>query len=601
MISTLRSFVFRRNQALAARAAISYITSERPSTALKKLTNKRPASSAAAEAALAHDDVEAEDLSVSQPGFALMRTPITNKGQAFSEEERTAFKLRGLLPVAITSIELETERAMMQLRRKTSPIEKYIFLQNMQDTNEDVYYRMLIEHTPELMPIVYTPTVGQACQEFSHIYRQTPRGLYISINDIGHVAEILDNWPEKDIRAICFTDGERILGLGDQGANGMGIPVGKLSLYTACAGVPPQMCLPVVLDCGTNNEEYLADPFYIGLRQKRVRGEKFEQLVDEFMNAAKAKYGDKVLLQFEDFGNSTAFQLLRKYQNTHCTFNDDIQGTASVVLAGLLAAVPLSGKPISEQKFVFLGAGTAGTGIADLIAMAISRETGKTVEESRKQIWLVDSRGLVVESRKDSLQSHKLPYAHDAPASPNLVETLDRIKPTALIGVCTIAKAFNEEVCQKMCEINERPIIFALSNPTSKAECTAEEAYTFTDGKCIFASGSPFDPLEINGKLCVPGQGNNSYIFPGVGLGVVAAGLAHVNDDIMIIAAKTLASLTTPADLETGCVYPPLSNIREVSLKIAEAVAEYGYEQGFATVPKPEDLTQYLRDFMYNP
>ncbi|KAL3660157.1 NADP-dependent malic enzyme [Phytophthora oleae] len=600
MISSLRSVVLHRNQLAAARAAISYVASERPSTAIKKLTNKRPASSSAAEAVVAHDD-DVEDYAKSQLGFAVMRTPIANKGQAFTKEQRAAFKLRGLLPVAVTSIELETERAMMQLRRKSTPLEKYIFLQNMQDTNEDVYYRMLTENTVELLPIVYTPTVGQACQEFSHIYRQTPRGLYISINDIGHVDEILDNWPEKDIRAICFTDGERILGLGDQGANGMGIPVGKLSLYTACAGVPPQMCLPVVLDCGTNNEKYLADPFYIGLRQKRERGEKFEQLVDEFMNAAKTKYGDKVLLQFEDFGNSTAFPLLRKYQNTHCTFNDDIQGTASVVLAGLLAAVPLSGKSISEQKFVFLGAGTAGTGIADLIAMAISRETGKNVEESRKQIWLVDSRGLVVESRKESLQSHKLPYAHDAPECVNLVETLDRIQPTALIGVCTIAKAFNEEVCQKVSELNERPIIFALSNPTSKAECTAEEAYTFTDGKCIFASGSPFNPVEINGKLCVPGQGNNSYIFPGVGLGVVAAGLTHVNDEMMIIAAKTLARLTTPADLETGCVYPPLSNIREVSLKIAEAVAEYGYEQGFATVSKPENMPQYLRDFMYNP
>ncbi|RLN60823.1 hypothetical protein BBP00_00005758 [Phytophthora kernoviae] len=530
-----------------------------------------------------------------------MRTPIANKGQAFTNEERAAFNLRGLLPVAVTSIELETERAMMQLRRKSTPLEKYIFLQNMQDTNEDVYYRMLTENTVELLPIVYTPTVGQACQEFSHIYRQTPRGLYISINDIGHVAEILDNWPEKDIRAICFTDGERILGLGDQGANGMGIPVGKLSLYTACAGVPPQMCLPVVLDCGTNNEEYLADPFYIGLRQKRERGEKFEQLVDEFMNAAKAKYGDNVLLQFEDFGNSTAFPLLRKYQNTHCTFNDDIQGTASVVLAGLLAAVPLSGKPISEQKFVFLGAGTAGTGIAELIALAISRETGKTIEESRKQIWLVDSRGLVVKSRTASLQPHKLPFAHDAAECPNLLESLDRIKPTALIGVCTIAKAFNEPVCQKMGELNERPIIFALSNPTSKAECTAEEAYTFTNGKCIFASGSPFDPVVVNGQRCVPGQGNNSYIFPGVGLGVVASGMTHVNDEVMIIAAKTLASLTTPADLETGCVYPPLSTIRNVSLKIAEAVCEYAYEMGYATVPKPENLTQFLSEFMYNP
>ncbi|KAG7385481.1 Malic enzyme [Phytophthora pseudosyringae] len=534
-------------------------------------------------------------------GYAAMRAPLANKGLAFTEEQRKQLGLRGLLPAAVSTLAFETERAMAAIRRKSSPIEKYVFMQNMQNTNEDVYYRMLIEHTPELMPVVYTPTVGQGCQEFSHIYTQQPRGLFISVNDIGHVAEILDNWPEKDIRAICFTDGERILGLGDQGANGMGIPIGKLSLYTACAGVPPQMCLPVVLDCGTNNDEYLADPFYIGLRQKRERGDKFEQLVDEFMNAAKTKYGDKVLLQFEDFGNSTAFNLLRKYQNTHCTFNDDIQGTASVVLGGLLAAVPLSGKTISEQTFLFLGAGEAGTGIAELIAQAIAQETGKSVEESRKQIWLVDSRGLIVESRKESLQHHKLLFAHDAPACPDLLSAIDQIKPTALIGVCTMAKAFSKEVCQKMCDNNERPIIFALSNPTSKAECTAEEAYTFTDGKCIFASGSPFDPVVYNGKRYVPGQGNNSYVFPGIGLGIVAAGLTHVDDEIMIIAAKTLASLTTPADLETGCVYPPLSTIRHVSLKIAEAVAEYAYEKGYASVPKPDNLAQFLADFMYNP
>uniref|UniRef100_M4BDU6 Malic enzyme n=1 Tax=Hyaloperonospora arabidopsidis (strain Emoy2) TaxID=559515 RepID=M4BDU6_HYAAE len=534
-------------------------------------------------------------------GYTAMLSPTTNKGLTFTPEQRQQLGLRGLLPAAVSTIALESQRAMAALRRKTSPIEKYLFMQNLQNTNEGVYYRLLIEHTYELMPIVYTPTVGQGCQEFSHNYTQKPRGLFVSVNDIGHVAELLANWPQKDIRAICFTDGERILGLGDQGANGMGIPIGKLALYTACAGVPPHMCLPVVLDCGTNNEEYLADPFYIGLRQKRVRGELFEQLVEEFMDAAKATYGANVLLQFEDFGNSTAFNLLRKYQNTHCTFNDDIQGTASVVLAGLLAAVPLSGKSICEQTFLFLGAGEAGTGIAELIAQAIAEETGKSVEEARKQIWLVDSRGLIVQSRKESLQHHKLLFAHDAPECPDLLSAVEKIKPTALIGVCTIAKAFSKDVCQKMCEYNERPIIFALSNPTCKAECTAEEAYTFTDGKCIFASGSPFDPVEYNGKRYVPGQGNNSYVFPGIGLGIVAAGLTHVDDEVMIIAAKTLAGLTTPADLETGCVYPPLSMIRKVSLKIAEAVAEYGYEKGFATIPKPENLTQFLSDFMYNP
>ncbi|KAF1334442.1 Nadp-dependent malic enzyme, partial [Globisporangium splendens] len=536
-----------------------------------------------------------------QPGYWALRDPTKNKGLAFTEQERAQLKLKGLVPAGVSTIELETLRALTQLRRKSSPLEKYIFLQGLQDTNESIYYRLLIENTAELMPIVYTPTVGQACLEFSHIYRQTPRGLYISINDVGNVAEILDAWPEKNIRAIVFTDGERILGLGDLGTNGMGIPVGKLGLYTACAGVPPSMCLPVVLDCGTNNEAFLADPLYMGLRQKREQGERFEQLVEEFMNAAKIKYGPQVLLQFEDFGNSTAFHLLRKFEKTHCTFNDDIQGTASVVLAGLFAAVPLSGKPISEHTFVFLGAGEAGTGIADLIALAISHETGKTIEESRKQIWLVDSRGLVVSSRKDSLQHHKLLYAHDAPECPTLEATIDRIKPSALIGVCTIPKTFTQEVCEKMAANNERPIIFALSNPTSKAECTAEEAYRFTNGKCIFASGSPFDPVEIDGKRYVPGQGNNSYIFPGIGLACVGAGLTRVDDEVMLIAAKTLASLVTPADLETGCVYPPLSTIRHVSLKIATAIAEYGYEQGYATEPKPVDLEAHLKSIMYNP
>lgn len=357
--------------------------------------------------------------------------------------------------------------------------------------------------------------------------------------------------------------------------NGMGIPIGKLALYTACAGVPPHMCLPVVLDCGTNNETFLSDPFYMGIREKRQQGERFIQLVDEFMNTAKKKYGAHVLLQFEDFGNTTAFHLLRKYENTHCTFNDDIQGTASVVLAGLIAAAPLSGIPLAEHKFLFLGAGEAGTGIADLIARAIAYETGKSITEARERIWFMDSRGLVVHSRKESLQHHKLLYAHEADECRTLDNAIDRIKPTALIGVSTIAKAFSQEVCEKMVKINRRPIIFALSNPTSKAECTAEEAYKYTDGKCIFASGSPFDPVEYNGQRFVPGQGNNSYIFPGIGLACIGVELTHLDDQIMIIAAETLAKFVTPADLETGCVYPPLSMIRHVSLEIATAVAEY--------------------------
>ncbi|CCI46705.1 unnamed protein product [Albugo candida] len=490
---------------------------------------------------------------------------------------------------------------MKQLQSKSSPLEKYIFMQTLQDVNETLYYKLLVKHTAELMPIVYTPTVGQACLEYSAIYRQTPRGLYITLDHLGQVSSILDSWPEKDIRAIVFTDGERILGLGDLGANGLGIPVGKLALYTACAGVPPSYCLPVVLDVGTNNEQLLNDPLYIGVRARRDRGEKFAKLVDELMTSAKAKYGPNVLLQFEDFGNTTAFEMLRKYQSTHCTFNDDIQGTASVVLGGILAAIPVTGIPLQHQSFLFLGAGEAGTGIADLLAQAIARETGKSVHEARQQIWLVDSKGLVVASRKDSLQHHKLLYAHEIDECSTLEQAVDRLQPTALIGVCTIPKTFTRSVCEKMAKYQARPIIFALSNPTSKAECTAEEAYEYTDGKCIFASGSPFDPVMYNGKRYVPGQGNNSYIFPAIGLACVAVGLTHIDDGMMITAAEALAAQVTSSDLDSGCVYPPLSQIRKVSLKIAIAVADYGFAKGFASVEKPSDLEEHIRSTMYTP
>lgn len=530
-----------------------------------------------------------------------MITPSLNKGTAFTAEERKQLNLTGLLPPVITDLKLDTERALAQLHKKTSDLEKYIFLQTLQDTNEDLYYNLLMNYTHELMPLVYTPTVGEACIEFSRIYRQTPRGLYITINDLGHVREILDNWPVEDIKAICFTDGERILGLGDLGCNGMGIPNGKLSLYTACAGVHPKHCLPITIDVGTNNEENLNDPFYIGLRHKRVTGEKYDALIDEFMNAAKEKYGPEVLLQFEDFGNHNAFRFLKKYQKTHCSFNDDIQGTAAVALGGLLAATPLTGKPLSDHKFLFLGAGEAGTGIAELIALAISRETQKPLEEARKQISLVDSKGLIVASRKDKLQEHKVPFAHENEHCGTLLEAIEKLQPTALIGVCTIPKTFNKDVCAAMCKYNERPIICALSNPTSKAECTAEEAYTFTDGKCIFSSGSPFHPVEYKGKKYVPGQGNNSYIFPGIGLACSAVGLTCVDDDIMLIAAETLASCVTKEDLETVTVYPPLSSIQDVSLDIAVAVAEYGYKMGYASLPKPADLRAHIKASMYKP
>jgi len=534
--------------------------------------------------------------------YFFLRDPATNKGLVLSEQKRHEQGLRGLLPAAVLDLETELARVMQQLRSKSSSLEKYLFLQSLQDTNEALYYTVLTRYTDECMPLVYTPTVGQACIEWSHIYRQTPRGIYLSLKDKGHVREALANWPHRNIKAIVFTDGERILGLGDLGANGMGIPVGKLALYTTCAGIHPNSCLPICIDAGTNTQSILDDPFYVGLRQKRVSNHEYDELIEEFIESAKELYGENVLLQFEDFGNTNAFRLLRHFENRCCTFNDDIQGTASVIVAGLIASVGLTGKSLADHKFLFHGAGEAGVGIADLISLAISQETGITVEEARKNIFLVDSQGLVVQSRLASLQHHKLAYAHDAPECNDLLSAVHLIRPTALIGVSAQPKSFTRQVCEEMAANNEQPIIFALSNPTSKSECSAEEAYTWTEGRCIFASGSPFDPVTFNDRVIVPGQGNNAYIFPGVGLGVIAAAARRITDDDMLVAAKELAIQVTPDRLAVGCVYPPLSQIRQVSLRIAVAVANNIHARGDSTLNSwPENIEEYCASLVYNP
>lgn len=530
-------------------------------------------------------------------GADLLHSPLLNKGTGFTEAERDALDLRGLLPSRVATLAQQEERVLRNVRGQPTALSKYRYLTGLLDRNTTLFYRLVVDNLDEIMPIIYTPTVGLACQQYGHVFRQA-RGLFIGINDRGRVAEILRNWPYNDVRIIVVTDGERILGLGDLGANGMGIPIGKLALYTACAGVHPAYCLPITLDVGTNNQALLDDPLYIGLAQKRERGEAYDAFVEEFIRAVQYLY-PRAIVQFEDFGNMNAFRLLRKYRDHICTFDDDIQGTASVALAGVYSALRLTGGRLADQRFVFLGAGEAGIGIGDLIVTALENE-GLSESQARQCCWFVDSKGLVVASRTD-LAEHKLPYAHDHAFIPDLQAAVEALKPTALIGVSGVGGTFTQPIVETMARLNQRPIIFALSNPTSKAECTAEQAYTWTEGRAVFASGSPFAPVTYAGKTFMPGQGNNAYIFPGVGLGVIACGATRVIDEMFYAAAKTLAGLVTEDDLALGRIYPALDQIRQVSAHIGEAVARVAYTNHLATMPEPADLLTAVRAQMYDP
>jgi malate dehydrogenase (oxaloacetate-decarboxylating)(NADP+) len=503
-------------------------------------------------------------------GTALLRDPTLNKGTAFSDAERDMLGLRGLLPPHVSTQEEQVTRVLENFRRLQTGLAKYIMLEALQDRNEALFYRVVLENPDEMMPIIYTPTVGLACQQFGHIYRR-PRGLFVSAADRGRVQQVLSNWPYKEAAIIVVTDGERILGLGDLGANGMGIPIGKLALYTACAGVHPRRCLPVMLDCGTNNETLLADPLYLGVRRRRLAGAEFDELVEEFIAATQAVFPG-VLVQFEDFANHNAFRLLQRYRDQVCSFNDDIQGTASVTVAGIFSALRVTKKAMREQTFLCLGAGEAATGISDLLVAAMQAD-GLPEQEARRRCWLVDSKGLVVAERRD-LAEHKKPYAHPHAAVPDFLGAVRALKPTAIIGVGATPNTFTREVVEAMTQLNERPIVFALSNPTSRAECTAEQAYQWSGGRALFASGSPFDPVDFGGRRYVPRQGNNSYIFPGVGLGAVSIGASRVTDEMFMAAARALAQTVTTADLDQGSLYPPLQSIRSASLAVATAVAE---------------------------
>jgi malate dehydrogenase (oxaloacetate-decarboxylating)(NADP+) len=529
-------------------------------------------------------------------GLELLHDPLLNKGTAFTEAERDALGVRGLLPPHVLSQDEQAERALQHVRGQPTDLEKYIELSALHDRNESLFFRVVCDHIDEMQPLIYTPTVGLACQMYGHIF-QRPRGLFLTANDGGRVEQVLRNWPYEPA-IIVVTDGERILGLGDLGANGMGIPVGKLALYTACAGIHPKLCLPVMLDVGTNNDELLSDPYYIGLRQRRLRGAAYDELVEEFVTAAQ-KVFPGVLIQFEDFANHNAFRLLKKYRERISTFNDDIQGTAAVALAGILSALRITGARLEDQKILFLGAGEAATGIANLIVAAMT-DQGATPQKARERCWLFDSQGLVVRSRSE-LAEQKRPYAHEHAPVASFPEAVRSLKPTTIIGVAAVGGTFTEEVLSDMARINRQPIVFALSNPTSKAECTAAEAYRHTGGRALFACGSPFDPVTLNGKTYVPRQGNNSYIFPGVGLGVIVSRARRVKDEMFMAAAHTLAQQVSPPDLAQGSLYPALPRIREVSAAIATAVADAAYRQGVAEAPRPADLGAHVRSQMFEP
>lgn len=534
-------------------------------------------------------------------GARLLLENAATKGMAFTEEERIKLNVLGLLPPAHRTQEQQVKAALNFVNNIGDNLTKYIYLRNLKDYNERMFYKTLAENVEALMPIVYTPVVGMACQKFSHIYLR-PRGLYVTINDLGRVKQVVANWPHDSVHATVVTDGERILGLGDLGANGIGISIGKLSLYTALAGIPPHTVLPVCLDVGTNNQELLNDPFYIGLRHERVTGDKYFQLLDEFMEAVVERFGRSCLIQFEDFANSNAFVILEKYRGRYCTFNDDIQGTASVCVSGIMSASRLAETPITNHRYLFFGAGEANLGSATLLVEALMDE-GLTREEAMDKIWMMDADGLVVEGRDNSnWNEHKKAMTRKGPPMlKDFHEILDLVKPTVLIGASAATGAFNSEVLKKMTTFAERPIIFALSNPNSKAECTAAQAYEHTRGKCIYASGSPFEPVEFKGRTYTTGQGNNAYIFPGIALAVMAAQAPIIPDKTFIIASKALSEQVLSTELEAGLVYPKVARIREVTLHVASKVMEYFYSEGLTNYHfEPKDKLAFLRDIQYD-
>lgn len=530
-------------------------------------------------------------------GYSFLYNPRKNKGTAFNKNERQKYGLMGILPDAVESMETQIMRVQEQIENLNKPINKYIYLTGLLDTNETLFFKTIISDPATYLPLVYTPTVGEACQKLGHITRR-PRGLFISIKHKNKIETILKNWPVKDVRFVVVTDGQRILGLGDLGICGMGIPIGKLALYTACAGVPPEHTLPIVLDAGTDNEKFLNDPLYPGIKQKRVTGKAYDDFIKAFVKAITKVY-PKVCIQWEDFAGVNAIRILNKYRDKVCTFNDDIQGTAAIAVAGFIAVSRLLNKPFKEQKFLFLGAGAAAFGIADMLVKKFQRD-GLSEKEAYNRCWMFDVNGLLVKSRND-IAAHQKPFAHESEPSKDFAASILKIKPTAIIGVSTVGGAFTQQVIENMNAINERPIIFPYSNPTSHSECTAEQAYTWSRGEAIFASGSPFAPVTYNGKTYTPGQGNNVFIFPALGLAIYATEAKRVTDEMLLTASEAVAEQISEEDFAKGLIYPPIKNIREVSVNVAVKVAEEIFKSGLARVKKPKDIRKFIKSKMYEP
>jgi malate dehydrogenase (oxaloacetate-decarboxylating)(NADP+) len=545
------------------------------------------------------DSPDAPVLLVSKRGRALLADPTLNKGTGFPDSERDALGIRGMVPHQVVSIDDQADRAMENFNRQNSDLDKYIFLEALHDRNETLYYRVLLDHIRELTPIIYTPTVGKACRHFGHIYRRA-RGMYFNAAEVPYFEQMVHNWPADRIDIVVVTDGSRILGLGDLGANGMGIPIGKLSLYVLGAGISPYRTLPVLLDLGTRNAALREDPLYLGERCKRLEGNAFFDVVDAFIRAVHSRWPE-ALIQFEDFSNDHAFPLLSRYRDRILCFNDDIQGTGAVALAGVQSAMRITGGKLADQRMLFLGAGSAARGIADTLVIGMMEEGELSLKQARERIWMLDSKGLVTRDRLQTLAEHKRDFARDEPPLANLTEAIGRVQPTALIGVSGKFGAFDAEALRAMRQHCDRPIVFPLSNPTTKAECTAEQAYEWTDGSAIFASGSPFEPVARAGRLFVPGQCNNMYIFPGVGMGAVSCRASRVTDRMFYAAARTLAEQVGEDSLSVGRLYPDLTLIREISARIAVSVCEVAFEQGLAGIERPEDLGSHVRQHMYQP
>jgi malate dehydrogenase (oxaloacetate-decarboxylating)(NADP+) len=527
----------------------------------------------------------------------LLQDPTLNKSTAFTEAEKQALGITGLVPDVTETEDQQLSRVMMQLGHKGTDIDRYIYLINLLDHNETLFYRTVMSDPTRFLPIVYDPTIGEACLKFGHIYRQA-RGIYLSITRRGKVKEILRNWPQKDVRFICVTDAGRILGLGDLGANGAGIPIGKLQLYTACAGVPPQYLLPMYLDAGTNNEQYLHDPLYLGMRKTRPSTEELFSFVDEFVEAVQEVF-PKCCIHFEDWTGVDAVHLLQRYRDKYCVYNDDVQGTAGITLAGMINAAKLKGTKLKDEKYLFLGAGSAGIGLADLLCSALVAQ-GVPLKEAQARIYMFDINGLLESTRNDLVDFQK-PYAHQHAPTRDFVAAIESIKPTTIIGVSTVGGAFNQKVVESMARINERPVILALSNPTEHAECTPEQAYTWSKGKAIYAAGVQFEPVRLDGKTFLPGQANNFYIFPAVGMAIFATQAKRVTDEMFIEAGQAVADQVPSDLLKQGLLYPLQSNILETEIQTAARVAKLVFDSGLARVERPTDMVAFIRQHVYTP